>query len=153
MLTRTDRSKPAQWSAPAVQLIWSPAMFIKTLVAGAIGAFALATSALANEPFTPQAFANAQSQNQPILVEVAADWCPTCQRQEEVIGQLQDEQRFDGLTVFRVDYDGQRDIVRQFRATTQSTLIVFRGEDETGRAAGITGESDIAALIATAYAD
>ncbi|MFN3835610.1 MAG: thioredoxin family protein [Glycocaulis sp.] len=128
-------------------------MFIKTLATGAIGAFALATSALANEPFTPEAFSAAQAQNKPILVEVAADWCPTCRRQGAVIGSLQDEQRFDGLAVFRVDYDDQRDVARQFRATTQSTLIVFRGEEETGRAAGITSESDIAALIATAYAN
>lgn len=128
-------------------------MLIKTLVTGTLGALALATSAFASEPFTPEAFASAQSQNQPILVEIAADWCPTCQRQREVLGEFQDAQRFDGLTIFRVDYDDQRDVVRQFRATTQSTLIVFRGETETGRAAGITSESDIAGLIATAYAD
>lgn len=128
-------------------------MFIKTLVTGAIGAFAFATTALAIEPYTQEAFDSAQSQNRPILVEIAADWCPTCQRQGEVIGQLQGGQRFDGLAVFRVDYDDQREVVRQFRATTQSTLIAFRGENETARAAGITSEIDIAALIATAYAD
>jgi len=128
-------------------------MFIKTLVTGALGAFALAASAWASEPFSSEAFAAAQSQNKPILVEVSADWCPTCQRQGVVIGQLQGEPRFDGLTVFRVDYDDQRDVARQFRALTQSTLIVFRGRDETGRAAGITSEREISELIATAYAN
>lgn len=126
-------------------------MFFKSLAASASGVVALAAAAFANEPYTPEAFAAAQGQNKPILVEIAADWCPTCQRQGEVIGQLQDEQRFDGLAVFRVDYDDQRDVVRQFRATTQSTLIVFRGENETARAAGITSERDISGLIATAY--
>lgn len=126
-------------------------MFVKTLISGTIAAIALATSTLASEPYTPEAFAAAQMQNSPILVEIAADWCPTCQRQGEVIGALKDQMAFDGLTIFRVDYDDQRDAVREFRATTQSTLIVFRGETETGRAAGITSEEDISALIATAY--
>jgi thioredoxin-like negative regulator of GroEL len=126
-------------------------MSIKTLFTGALSALALTATALAGELYTQEAFASAQSQNRPILVEIAADWCPTCQRQGEVIGQLQAQQRFDGLTVFRVDYDDQRDVVRQFRVTTQSTLIVFRGSTETARAAGITSERDISELIATAY--
>jgi thiol-disulfide isomerase/thioredoxin len=128
-------------------------MFIKTLVTGALGAVALAASAWASQPFTSESFAAAQAQNKPILVEVSADWCPTCQRQGVVIGQLKGEPRFDGLMVFRVDFDDQRDVVRQFRATTQSTLIVFRGETETARAAGITSQADIANLISTAYAN
>ncbi len=128
-------------------------MFIKTLTASAFSVLALAASALANEPFTPEAFAEAQAANSPILVEIAADWCPTCRRQAEVISTLQDAGEIDGLVILRVDYDDQRDIARQFRATRQSTLITFRGETETARAVGITSQNDIAALIATAYAD
>lgn len=128
-------------------------MFIKTLTASAFSVLALAASALANEPFTPEAFAEAQASNSPILVEIAADWCPTCRRQAEVISTLQDAGEIDGLVILRVDYDDQRDIARQFRATRQSTLITFRGETETARAVGITSQNDIAALIATAYAD
>ncbi len=127
-------------------------MFMKTLVTGAFGAIALAASALASQPFSPEAFSAAQAQNQPILVEVTASWCPTCQRQTRVIDTLKASDAFDGLVVFQVDYDNQRDAVRQFGATTQSTLVVFRGRTETGRAAGITSERDISGLIATAYA-
>jgi thioredoxin 1 len=126
-------------------------MFLKTLAAGFAAVVLLATSAFAATPYTPEAFAAAQSENRPILVEVWAEWCPTCKRQSEIIESLQGGEQFADLVVLRVDYDSQRDAVRNFRANRQSTLVVFRGEEETGRAVGITQEREIVGLIETAY--
>ena len=55
--------------------------------------------------------------------------------------------KFGALKVFRVDFDNQKDIVRQFKATMQSTLIVFKGATETGRSVGDTDPASIAALL------
>ena len=46
-----------------------------------------------------------------------------------------------------MDFDSQKDVVRQFKATTQSTLIVFKGATETGRSVGDTDAKSIAALL------
>ena len=49
--------------------------------------------------------------------------------------------------MFRVDFDSQPDIVRFFKANSQSTLIVFKGTAETGRSVGETNADAIAALL------
>ena len=47
----------------------------------------------------------------------------------------------------RVDFDAQRDVVRAFGAEATSTLIVFKGTEERGRAAGITNPTAIRILL------
>jgi hypothetical protein len=49
--------------------------------------------------------------------------------------------------VFRVDFDSQKDAVKAFGARMQSTLITFKGFQETGRSVGDTNSSSIAALL------
>ena len=116
-------------------------------------AFALATLAPAfagdEQPFTQAAFDAAQKDNKSILVEIHADWCPTCKAQAPLIKALTEQSEFSGMIVLRVDYDAQKDIVRAFGAQQQSTLIVFKGAKETGRSVGETSLAPIAALLGT----
>ncbi len=49
--------------------------------------------------------------------------------------------------VFRVDFDSQKDVVKAFGARMQSTLITFKGSQETGRSVGDTNPSSIAVLL------
>lgn len=53
------------------------------------------------------------------------------------------------LIIFRVDFDNQKDVVRQFRAQRQSTLIAYRGREETGRNVGVTAYFEIDRLMAS----
>lgn len=129
---------------------------LSALAAAAFSAMTLSAAALADEghqPYDADAFADAQAANAPILIDVYAAWCPTCRAQAPVIESLLQREDFPGLRVFRVDYDGQRAVSREFGARRQSTLIVFRGETETGRSVGVTDPARIEALVATAYAD
>ena len=116
------------------------------LVAAAL-AFGTAHAAPVAAPFTQAAFEAAQKSGKPILVEIHADWCPTCKAQQPIISQLRDEPKFKDLVVFRVDFDGQKDVVKQFNARSQSTLIVFRGAAEAGRSVGDTNKATITALL------
>lgn len=52
--------------------------------------------------------------------------------------------------MFRVDFDSQKEVVRQFGARQQSTLVAFRGSAEVGRSVGDTSKSSISALLAKA---
>jgi thioredoxin 1 len=119
------------------------------LLAAALAFATTSTSALAAEkqPFTPKAFAAAQSAGQSILVDIDAPWCPTCKAQAPILQKLEGEPKFKDLHVFRVDFDSQKDVVKSFKATTQSTLIVFKGATETGRSVGDTDAASIAALL------
>lgn len=126
----------------------------RSLVAIALlaNAFAAPTAFAADDivPFTSAAFAAAQKAGKPILVEIHADWCPTCKAQAPIISELRKQPRFKNLTVMRVDFDGQKDTVKQLGARTQSTLITFKGSTETGRSVGDTNRASIEALLGKA---
>ena len=122
------------------------------IAGGLVGALAVAapfTSAWANSavPFSAEAFKAAQASGSPILVEIHADWCPTCKAQNPILDRLTSNTKFKGLKVFRVDFDAMKPVVKQFGAQMQSTLIVFKGTAEQGRSVGDTKEASIEALL------
>ncbi len=108
---------------------------------------ALPASAAEWKTFDAAAFAQAQKDGKPILVDIFAVWCPVCRAQNPILTQLTREPKFDDMIVFKVDYDEQKDDVRALKATSQSTLIVYNGETEKGRSVGDTNQASIAALL------
>ena len=64
-----------------------------------------------------------------------------------IIEKLSAEPQYQGLTIFEVDFDTRKDVLRKFGAQTQSTLIVFKGDKETGRSVGSTDADAIDALL------
>lgn len=114
----------------------------------AIAAFSPA--ALAGEITTWDAsrFSALQSEGRPILIHVTAPWCPTCRAQHPVVSDLAAAPNNAELVVFEVDFDSQKDVLRQFNVRQQSTLIAFNGAEERARAVGITNRDAIAALVA-----
>jgi thioredoxin 1 len=104
-------------------------------------------SGTAGEKFTPAALEAAQAAGKPILVEVTALWCPTCQAQKPILSQLAKDPKFKDLVTFEVDFDTQKDALRALNARSQSTLIVFKGKTEAGRSVGDTNKASISALL------
>ncbi len=98
-------------------------------------------------PFTMEAFEAAKKAGKSILVEVHAPWCPTCKAQQPILAELLASPKYASLTVFRVDFDSQKDALRALGARQQSTLIVFKGGKETGRSVGDTARPSIAGLL------
>lgn len=115
-------------------------------------AWAAAASAMAAEwrAFTPEAFAAAQAQGRPILVEAHADWCPTCRAQAPIVRAAAEDDAFDNMIVFTLDYDRQSAERRTLGIRTQSTLIAFRGQAEMARSVGDTDPGRIAVLMRSA---
>ena len=98
-------------------------------------------------PYSAEAFKAAQASGSPILVEIHADWCPTCKAQGPILDKLTSDPKFKDLKIFRVDFDGMKPVVRQLGAQSQSTLIVFKGSAEKGRSVGDTRQTSISALL------
>jgi len=97
--------------------------------------------------FTQQAFEAAQKAGKPILVHITATWCLTCRAQQPILSELTAEPKYKNITVFDVDFDSQKDVVRAFGAQMQSTLITFKGKKEVGRSVGDTDAGSIASLL------
>ena len=114
----------------------------------------LAAPAFAAEPsfgtYSPAAFDAAKNAGRPILIAIHASWCPTCKIQRVILNDLIKKPEFANLVVLRVDFDEQKSAVTGFGADSQSTLIVFKGKDETGRSVGDTSGTRIEALLRSA---
>ncbi len=61
-------------------------------------------------PLTQSAFSASQAGGKPILVEIDANWCPTCARQRPVVRQLLSTPEFRDVVAYRVDFDTQKDV-------------------------------------------
>jgi len=110
--------------------------------------FMVAGSAMAGTiPYTQADFDKLQREGKPILVGVHANWCPTCRAQTPIIESLVKQKNYQGITSLRVDFDNQKDVVRAFRVSRQSTLIVFKGGKEVGRSLGDTSPEGIESLL------
>ncbi len=106
-----------------------------------------AASAADRYSFTEARFAQAEASGRPVLVDIAASWCPVCQVQKKIIESDLMKPEFAKFVVLDVDFDAQKPVVRQFHATMQSTLIFFKGKAERARLVGGTDPDVIAALM------
>ncbi len=103
-----------------------------------------------SEPFEQGRFEAALAEGRPVLVEIAASWCPVCRAQQEVLSELFEEPRFTEFTALQVDFDTQKDVVRALGAQLQSTLIVYVDGVEVARGVGDTSPTAIAGLLEAA---
>ncbi len=109
--------------------------------------FASLGFAAEQKTFDPATFAALQTADKSILIDVRADWCPTCKKQAPIISLLLATPEFTDYTLLEVNFDTQPAVLQQFKVTQQSTLIVFKGKAEKGRSTGETQKDGIAALL------
>jgi thioredoxin 1 len=112
------------------------------------GAAALA-HALDVKPYSPAALAEAQKADMPVALHFRADWCPTCRAQDKVIESLKSEPGL-GLTVLAVNYDTEKDLKKQYKINSQSTLVVLHGQKESARVVGDTSANGIRTALKSA---
>lgn len=118
-------------------------MPLAKLIVSAILVFSAAAAyALEVKPYSEAALGAAQQADKPVALHFRADWCPTCRAQDKVLESLKAEPGLD-LTVLAVNYDTEKDLKRRFHINSQSTLVVLKGQKETGRLVGDTSKLNI----------
>ena len=98
-------------------------------------------------PYSQAGFAKAQATGKTIVVDVHADWCPTCRAQAPILDELRSEKRLSGVTFVRVDFDTDKAFLREHRVPRQSTVLVFRGARETARSIAETRRTQLRAAV------
>ncbi|MBE0484330.1 MAG: thioredoxin family protein [Bacterioplanes sp.] len=99
------------------------------------------------QAFTETSFRQAQAENRLILIDVYAPWCPTCRRQHTVLNDYFAHNPNSDILVLQVDFDNQKDWVTYFKAPRQSTLVLYRGEEQLWFSVAQTLESTIFAEL------
>jgi thioredoxin 1 len=122
--------------------------FVKTAVIASLLAFSV-THAAEFEPFSQARLDALQAEGKPVLVDVFADWCPTCKRQSSILATLLAEDAFADFAALKLDWDGQRDHARALGAPRQSTLFVYRDGEQVGMSVAETNEERLRAFLAT----
>ena len=111
----------------------------------------ITAQAATQKPFDAKSFEAAQAANAPILVHVTAPWCGTCKIQKPIVADLAQRPDFADLVIFDVDFDSQADVVQSFKVQYQSTMITFKGREETFRVVGATDPQAIENIVRKAY--
>ena len=112
-----------------------------------IFAFAIGTAYAANIPFEQAGFTQQLKLGKPVVLHFHADWCPTCRAQQAVLDDLMPLAEFKDLTVYRVNYDKEKAMLRSYKVHNQSTFIVFKNGKEVTRSTGETDSALIAELL------
>ena len=126
-------------------------LFALIAVIGALVVGAMQLSAQANtsgwQTYNEAEFIMAQGKGKTIVVDVYADWCPTCRAQAPILDELREE-RQNGNTLFvKVNFDDEKAFLRRHRVPRQSTVLVFKGKKEVARTIAQTNRAKLRSAV------
>jgi thiol-disulfide isomerase/thioredoxin len=114
-----------------------------------VAALSLASLAGAAElkPFDAQEFQKAKSEGKTVALDFHANWCATCKKLHPTLEKLLGKEEFEYVQAYTVDYDKAKDLEQALGVRKQSTVVVFKGDKEMGRATGLSGADSISELL------
>ncbi|WP_374339598.1 thioredoxin family protein [Leeia sp.] len=108
--------------------------------------------ALEIKPYSAAALQTLQAEGKPVAVHFHADWCPTCRAQSLSFQAMKQDAQLKDVTLLVANYDTEAALKQRMQIRAQSTLVVFRGKQETARQGGYTEVAPLKAALLTAVA-
>ncbi|WP_209348157.1 thioredoxin family protein [Pontixanthobacter sp. CEM42] len=123
-----------------------------SIVAAFAALFALTPAAAAPgwTDYSASTFTAAQNAGKTIVVDVHANWCPTCKAQQPILNELRADKRLKGAVFIKVDFDQDKAFLRTHRVPRQSTILVFKGKKETARSIAQTNRTALRTVVLNA---
>ena len=119
----------------------------RIVVGFALAALASLAFAGSIQPYDQAAFDKLAAEGKPIVLSVRAPWCPTCKQQDPIQTSLMNSPAYKDYTLFTIDFDSQKELLKKYNVAMQSTIIAFHGKSEVGRSVGDTKQASIDALM------
>lgn len=117
-----------------------------------LGALSTPSWALNSKDFTADSFVKDRDSGATIIVDVYADWCPTCKKQKGDLSSLLGSEAYKSVILYKLNYD-KKDLVQSFSKLInkpiprQSTIAVFKNKKLTEFSVAQTGETLKAQLV------
>ncbi|MEL7189332.1 MAG: thioredoxin domain-containing protein [Pseudomonadota bacterium] len=92
-------------------------------------------------------FMMAQKKGKTIVVDVYADWCPTCRAQAPILDELRKEKQSKDVLFIKVNFDDEKAFLRAHRIPRQSTVLVFNGMTEKARSIAQTNRTKLRGVV------
>ncbi|MBW8192128.1 thioredoxin family protein [Neiella marina] len=102
---------------------------MKKFLLSVIALCCLSFGTQAAERISEAKFNQLLADNQAVLVDIKADWCPTCAKQAKILKAYFADNPASKITLLEVDFDKQKKWVKYFKAPRQSTLLLFKGKE------------------------
>ena len=119
----------------------------RTLVASTLLALSSLAQAGDIKPYDQATVDKLAAENKPVVIAVHASWCPTCKAQMPLQSELMHDPANKDVTMFVVDFDRDKAVLKKYNVAMQSTMIGFRGKQEVARSVGDTTHAGIEQLI------
>lgn len=97
--------------------------------------------------FTSEAFTEAQASGKPFFVAFHKKGCPMCAEQKQALNAIYADPAYKDLKVLVVDYLNDTESLKKFNVGMQGALILYKGENEVSRSAGLVKSADIVKQI------
>lgn len=98
--------------------------------------------------FNAQTYDELRREGKPVVVHTDATWCPICRKQKDLLSTIEEEPRFQRVTVLVVDIDADKAIMQSLHLTKRSLFIAYKGDTEVGRSIADTDKESIETLFA-----
>lgn len=92
-------------------------------------------------------FMMAQKKGKTIVVDVYANWCPTCRAQAPIMDELRQEHAGADVLFVKVNFDEEKDFLRAHRIPRQSTILIFNGMEERARSIAETDRARLRSVV------
>lgn len=77
------------------------------------------------------------------VIHFFAEWCTVCLAQKKILRELQSNKEFDKVKIYLSDFDFERKVKIKHNVERQSTLIIFRGQQEIARSLAVTDKAKL----------
>jgi thiol-disulfide isomerase/thioredoxin len=82
------------------------------------------------------------------VVHIHAAWCPVCRVQEPALASIEANPAFSKVRFIKVDFDRDRDFLKEFRVANQSIILILKNGKEVDRIAGVSEAKSLSDAIA-----
>ena len=99
------------------------------------------------KPYSQADFDKLSAAGKPIVLAIHASWCPTCKIQKPIQSDLMSSPAYKDVTMFTIDFDSDKPLLKKFKVSMQSTMVGFKGKKEVSRSVGDTSREGIETIF------